>query len=235
MIRLNKFISDCGIASRRKAEELILQARIEVNGKLVTTLAFSVDPEKDVVTVDGEKIKLKNHVYFLLNKPSGVIASTSDEKKRRTVIELIKTKEKIFPVGRLDYNTTGVLLLTNDGDFANFVLHPSNHIPREYEVKIDKPLSEEDEKKLLKGVFLEGGRGKFESLKFTSKSRKFVTVVSHEGRNHFVKNMFQTINYTVEKLHRSKFDGFNVNDLVPGSYVKLSEEEIKHVYEKYRF
>ncbi|MDP2302981.1 MAG: pseudouridine synthase [Ignavibacteria bacterium] len=235
MIRLNKFISDCGIASRRKAEELILQARIEVNGKLVTTLAFSVDPEKDVVTVDGEKIKLKNHVYFLLYKPSGVIASTIDEKKRKTVIELIKTKEKIFPVGRLDYNTTGVLLLTNDGDFANFVLHPSNHIPREYEVKIDKPLSEEDEKKLLKGVFLEGGRGKFESLKFTSKSRKFVIVVSHEGRNHFVKNMFQTINYTVEKLHRSKFDGFNVNDLVPGSYVKLSEEEIKHVYEKYRF
>ncbi|MBX2977559.1 MAG: rRNA pseudouridine synthase [Ignavibacteriaceae bacterium] len=234
-MRLNKFISECGIASRRKAEELILQGRIEVNGKLIIELAFSVDTSKDTVTFDGEKIKPKEHVYFLLNKPSGVVTTTNDEKKRRTVVELIKTKSKIFPIGRLDYNTTGVLLLTNDGDFANFILHPSRQIPREYEVRIDKPLSLEDEKTLLKGVYLEDGKGKFVSVKYGSSSRKFVIVESFEGRNHFIKNMFKKINYTVEKLHRSRFGIFNVRDLIPGAYLQLSEKDIKNVYEKYKY
>lgn len=234
-MRLNKFISECGIASRRKAEELILQGRIEVNGKLVIELAFNVDPSKDIVTFDGEKIKPKEHVYFLLNKPSGVVTTTNDEKRRRTVVELIKTKSKIFPIGRLDYNTTGVLLLTNDGDFANFILHPSRQIPREYEVRIDKPLALEDEKTLLKGVYLEDGKGRFASVKYGSSSRKFVIVESFEGRNHFVKNMFKKINYTVEKLHRSRFGIFNVRDLIPGAYLQLSEKDIKNVYEKYKY
>lgn len=234
MIRLNKFISECGIASRRKAEELIKQGRVDINGKVVLQLSYMVNLEKDVVQVDGEKLKPKTHVYYLLNKPSGFVTTTSDEKKRRTVIDLVPSKDKIFPVGRLDITTTGVLILTNDGDFANFILHPSSLVPREYEVVIDKPLSEENEKKFLKGVFIEGGRGKFESVKFLSSSRKHLQVVSYEGRNHFVKKMFQALSITVEKLHRSKFNGFTVVGMPLGAYQILSIDEIRKTYEKYQ-
>ncbi|KAB2843945.1 MAG: rRNA pseudouridine synthase, partial [Melioribacteraceae bacterium] len=129
---MNKFLSECGIASRRKSEELILQGRVSVNGNIVLDLATQINIEKDIVQLDGEKIKSAGKVYFLLHKPKGFITSTSDEKDRRTVVELINTKEKIFPVGRLDFNTTGVLLLTNDGEFSNFITHPRNKIPREY-------------------------------------------------------------------------------------------------------
>ena len=227
MIRLNKYIADSGVTSRRKAEELILQGRVTVNNKTVTTLAFTIDTEKDVVSVDGEKIKPEEHVYYLLNKPKGVITTTDDEKKRMTVTDLIKVKQKIFPVGRLDYNTTGVLILTNDGEFAQKLLHPRNNIIREYEVKLDKELSLEDEKTLLKGVFIEGTRGTFNTIKFgKKKDRKNIVVHCTEGRNHFVKKMFSTINYTVEKLHRSSFTGI-VPDIPIGSYRKLSNDEIQ--------
>jgi len=149
MIRLNKFISDCGISSRRKSEELILQGRVEVNKKVIIDLSFKVDPEKDFVELDGEKITRRKHVYYLLNKPKGVITTSNDEKQRRTVVDLIKSGQgasvprgKIYPVGRLDYNTTGVLILTNDGEFTNLLTHPGNRVPREYEVKLDKMLTE---------------------------------------------------------------------------------------------
>jgi 23S rRNA pseudouridine2605 synthase len=133
LIRLNKYISDSGIASRRKAEEFILDGRVMVNNKIITELSFRVDAAADIVLLDGEKISPKRHLYFLLNKPKGVVTTTDDEKNRRTVVELVKTKEKVYPVGRLDYNTTGVLFLTNDGDFANLLTHPSNRVPRVYE------------------------------------------------------------------------------------------------------
>ncbi len=140
MTRLNKFIADSGITSRRKAEELILQGRVTVNNKTIVQLAFNIDVENDEVTVDGEKIKPAEHVYYLLNKPRGVVTTTDDEKKRMTVTDIIKSKQKIFPIGRLDFNTTGVLILTNDGDFAQKLIHPKNNIIREYEVKLDKEL-----------------------------------------------------------------------------------------------
>lgn len=227
MTRLNKFIADSGLTSRRKAEELILQGRVSVNNITVTKLAFEVDDEKDTVYVDGEKIKQADHVYYLMNKPKGVVTTTDDEKKRMTVTDLIKSKQKIFPVGRLDYNTTGVLILTNDGDFAQKLIHPKNNIIREYEVSLDKELGFEHEKTLLNGVFIDGTRGKFIAIKYgKKKSRKNIIVQCTEGRNHFVKKMFTTLNYTVEKLHRSSFAGL-VPDIPIGSFRKLSNEELQ--------
>ena len=226
MTRLNKFIADSGVTSRRKAEELILQGRVMVNNQTVTKLAFNIDTENDEVSVDGEKIKPAEHVYYLLNKPKGVVTTTDDEKNRMTVTDLIKSKQKLFPVGRLDYNTTGVLILTNDGEFAQKLIHPRNKIIREYEVKLDKELSFEDEKTLLKGVFIDGTRGTFIVIKFgKKKDRKNIVVHCTEGRNHFVKKMFSTINYTVEKLHRSNFAGISP-DIPVGAYRKLSKDEL---------
>jgi 23S rRNA pseudouridine2605 synthase len=227
MTRLNKFIADSGITSRRKAEELILQGRVTVNNKTITKLAFTIDTENDEVTVDGERIKPADHVYYLLNKPKGVVTTTDDEKNRMTVTDLIKSKQKIFPIGRLDFNTTGVLILTNDGEFAQKLIHPKNNIIRQYEVKIDKELEAEHEIALLKGVFIDGTRGKFISIKYgKKKDKKNLTVECTEGRNHFVKKMFTTINYTVEKLHRSSFAGI-VPDIPIGSYRKLTPDEIQ--------
>ncbi len=229
MTRLNKFIADSGVTSRRKAEELILQGRVMVNNKTITKLAFNIDTESDEVSVDGEKIKPAEHVYYMLNKPKGVVTTTDDEKNRMTVTDLIKSKQKLFPVGRLDYNTTGVLILTNDGEFAQKIIHPRNKIIREYEVKLDKDLSVEDEKTLLKGVFIEGTRGTFIAIKFgKKKDRKNIIVHCTEGRNHFVKKMFSTINYTVEKLHRSSFAGI-FPDIPIGAFRKLTKDELQRL------
>ena len=140
--RINKFIAESGITSRRKAEELILQGRVSVNNKVIIELSYRINPDRDEVFIDGERVKTVKYAYYLLNKPKGTISTTNDEKNRKTVVDLINTKEKIYPVGRLDYNTTGVLLLTNDGDFSNLLTHTKNKVPKIYEVKLDKPLDE---------------------------------------------------------------------------------------------
>jgi 23S rRNA pseudouridine2605 synthase len=233
MVRLNKYIADSGVTSRRKSEELVLSGRISVNGKIVRDLSFKVNPEKDKVKFDGDRILPKRHLYFLLNKPKGIITSTSDEKNRKTVLDLIKTKEKIFPVGRLDYNTTGVLLLTNDGNFSNLMTHPKNLVERKYEATLDKDLEQEHIQNLLKGIFISGIRGKFKKLSFPKKNtRKFVEVVTVEGRNHFVKNMFKALGYNVTNLNRSEFGPFSV-DVATGAYRTLSISEISKVTSTY--
>jgi len=233
-IRLNRFLSECGIASRRKSEEFILDGRVQINGKTVIDLAFFIDPEKDQIALDGEKIKPQKKVYFLLNKPKAFITSTEDDKGRKTVLDLIDTNQKIFPVGRLDYDTTGVLLLTNDGDFTNFLTHPSNHVPREYKVILNKPLLEEDKLKLLKGIALDRRKSRFEAIKFVSRNRYDKLIVTTvEGRNHFVKNMFLALGYFVDDLERESFGGFTVKGIPKGGYRKLSHQEIKNIYDKY--
>jgi 23S rRNA pseudouridine2605 synthase len=233
MTRLNKYIAECGITSRRKAEELILQGRVTINNKTITKLSFEVDPQKDEIALDGEKIKRAEHVYFLLNKPKGVVTTTDDEKGRFTVNDILKTKQKIFPVGRLDYNTTGVIILTNDGEFANKILHPSNNVIREYEVKLDRDLELFDEEKLLKGIFLENKRGTFQTITYLKKKdRKNVTVRCTEGRNHFVKKMFGALQYRVEKLHRKSFAGITA-DVPVGTYRKLTKDELQKLSPKY--
>jgi 23S rRNA pseudouridine2605 synthase len=232
-VRLNKYLANCAAGSRRKVEELILQGRVEVNNKTVIELASQIDEEHDVVKVDGVKLNPRRHVYYLLNKPKGVITSTADEKDRRTVLDLIDTQDNIFPAGRLDYNTTGVLILTNDGDFSNLVTHPRNRIPREYEALLDRPLESPDKEKLLKGIYIEGGRGKFKYLTFPKKNNfAFVLVTAVEGRNHFVKKMFAALGYTVKALNRVSFAGLQA-DVPLGKYRKLTQSEIEEIRNKY--
>ncbi len=232
--RLNKFLSESGIASRRKSEEFITTGRVSVNNKTVSELSFVVDDETDIVKVDGEKIKPQKKVYFVLNKPKGYVTTTDDEKGRKTVTDLIKVHQKIFPVGRLDYDTTGVLLLTNDGDFANFFTHPTNHVPREYVATLNRDLEEEDKLKFLKGIFLDKRRSKFVSISFVHKKVKNkVRVVVVEGRNHFVKRMFVTLGYFVNHLERENFGGINVKGMPPGAYRKMAYSEIERIYKEY--
>lgn len=232
-VRLNKYLASCGVGSRRKVEELIKQGRVEINNKTITDLACQVNEETDNVRVDGQKLAPRKHVYYLLNKPKGVITTTSDEKDRRTVVDLIESKEVIFPIGRLDYNTTGVLLLTNDGDFANLITHPKNKVPREYEVLLDRPLDEKDKDKLLKGIYLEGERGRFKQIVFPKKNHfTNVIVTAVEGRNHFVKKMFAALSYTVKALNRISFAGI-YPDIPVGSYRKLTLSEIEDIINKY--
>ncbi len=227
-VRLNKYIAESGFTSRRKAEEYIEQGRVLLNGKVVKTLSTKVDPFNDVVFVDDVKLKLKEKIYFLLNKPKGVITSTSDEKNRRTVVDLIRTREKIFPVGRLDYNTTGVLLLTNDGEFSNKLTHPKNKFKRVYIATIDKDLSEKDKAKLLNGVYIEKKKGKFTEISYVKENNyKIVRVSTVEGRNHFVKNMFSSLGYRVTELERESFGGVTVKDLREGEYRIFTYKEIK--------
>ncbi|MCX6150221.1 MAG: pseudouridine synthase [Ignavibacteriales bacterium] len=233
-IRLNKYLSECGVDSRRKVEELILHGRVAVNDEVITDFVVKVDPDKDHVTLDGENIKRPRKVYYLLHKPKAFVTTTSDEKNRRTVIQLIKTDLKIFPVGRLDFNTTGVLFLTNDGDFTNLLLHPNNKVPRIYLATIDKPLVEEDKLKMLKGIYLDGKKGKFEDIKINNfKTKKLITVKTVEGRNHFVKNMFEALGYMVTALSRINYAGIGVEKLPVGAYRELTRDEINGILQKY--
>jgi 23S rRNA pseudouridine2605 synthase len=230
-MRLNKFLAESGLASRRKSEDYIVQGRVTVNGKTIKDLSFKINSVEDVVEVDGERVKSQKHVYYLLNKPKGFVTTTKDEKKRKTVLHLIDSNERIFPVGRLDYDTTGLLLLTNDGDFANLLTHPRNNVPRVYEVKLDKPLESKDAERLLKGILLEGRKSKFTRIEFSA-NEKFVKVTSVEGRNHFVKRMFSALGYMVLGLNRSNFADFKA-DIPLGKYRKVSLSEIKDVIQKY--
>lgn len=232
-IRINKAISDCGFCSRRKAEELISQKRVTLNNKTVESFSTLVDPENDVVEVDGEVLKLKTKIYILLNKPSGYISTTSDEKNRKTVLDLIKIKQRIYPVGRLDYDTTGVLLLTNDGDFANLLLHPKNKIPRVYKVRLNKEADLDTLKQLERGINLDNKKARFEKIYPVTKSDKtnfFVECI--EGRNHFVKNMFQKFGFRVIKLHRESFAIFR-DDIPIGTYRYVTEFEVRKVKSLY--
>jgi len=232
LTRLNRFIASSGIASRRKSEELISQGRVSVNNQIITGPGFKVDAEKDIVKVDDEKILPKKHIYFILNKPKGIVTTTEDERNRETVVDLIKTNERIFPVGRLDYNTTGVLLLTNDGEFSNLLTHPKNKVPREYEVKLDKSLAEEDKMKLVKGISIDGRKGSFDKVFVSKSDRRNIVVTAREGRNHFVKRMFDVLGYRVIKLNRRKFAGIRA-DIPVGSYRRLSKAEVEKIFDEY--
>ncbi|MCX7876281.1 MAG: rRNA pseudouridine synthase [Melioribacteraceae bacterium] len=233
-IRLNRFLAESGVASRRKAEEFIKEGRVTINNKVVVELATLIDDENDIVKVDGEIVKPEKKVYYLLNKPKGYITTTDDEKGRKKVTDLINTKQKIFPVGRLDFDTTGVLILTNDGDFANFLMHPKNKIIREYKVMLDKPITDEDKSRLVKGITLDGKKSKFEKLYYPNKDYKESLIATvTEGRNHFVKRMFSALGYNVKKLERISYANFNVKGMPLGSYRIISKEEIKKVYEDF--
>jgi 23S rRNA pseudouridine2605 synthase len=232
-VRINKFLADSGVSSRRKSEEYILQGRVAVNDKVISDFGLKIDIDNDTVTLDGERIKPKKHIYILLNKPKGYITAVTDDRNRSTVLDLVKIKERIYPVGRLDYDTTGLLFLTNDGEFSQLLTHPGNRVAREYEIKIDKPLEEKDKIKLLTGVTLEGKPGKFLKVSFLKqKDKRNIIIACEEGRNRFVKRMFRKLGYTVLELNRSSFAGIQL-DIPKSKFRSLSSEEVKLIKQKY--
>ena len=233
MERLQKYLSECGVASRRKSEELISNGKVKVNGKIVKELGYKVN-EKDDVYVDDVLIQKQEKLYYLLYKPEKIICSVKDEKGRMTVIDLINIKEKIFPVGRLDYDTSGLLLLTNDGELSNKLMHPSSDVEKVYYVKIDGILTLEETKKIEKGVILEGKKTKKAKIKIKQIDKKnnksYVEITISEGRNHEVKNIFDLFNHKVLKLKRIKYAFLDLKNMKIGEYRKLTIKEIKQLY-----
>lgn len=224
--RLNKVLADSGVASRRKADELISQGAVKINGKVVTTLGIKVNAD-DFITVNGNPIpKVDKKIYFILNKPKDIIVSTEDEKDRKTVMDLIKTNFRIFPVGRLDRNTTGALILTNDGELAHRLLHPSYQIPRTYIALLDKELKQTDAELISKGVQLEDGMTSPCEVVIHPGNPRKVILTMYEGRNHEVKRIFMHLNYSVKQLDRKIFAGISVQRLERGEYRLLSKKEV---------
>ncbi|WPZ17246.1 pseudouridine synthase [Geobacillus subterraneus] len=231
MERLQKVIARAGIASRRKAEEMILQGRVKVNGRVVTELGVKVGPSDDV-EVDGIPVEREEPVYYLLYKPRGVISSVKDEKGRKVVTDFFKDlHQRIYPVGRLDYDTSGLLLLTNDGDFANLLMHPRYEIEKVYVAKVKGIPTREQLKQLEKGVLLEDGMTAPAKVKLLSADRKkrtaIVEIRIHEGRNRQVRRMFEAIGCEVLKLKRERYAFLDLKGLRPGEYRELSPHEVK--------
>jgi len=234
MERLQKVIANSGITSRRKAEELILKGKVRVNGIVVKELGIKVDGN-DIIEVDGATINRDiPKVYYLLNKPRGVITSVSDDKDRKTVVDYINTDERIYPVGRLDYDTTGALILTNDGELANLLTHPSNQIEKTYIAKIEGILDKEGINSLKKGVTIDDKKVEIKSFKIKEKNfeknTSLVEITIIEGRNHIVKKIFETLKHPVIRLTRTSIAFININDLKSGEYRKLSIKEVKKLY-----
>ncbi len=235
MERLQKVIANSGYCSRRKAEELIKCGKVFVNGEKVTELGTKVSGN-DAITINGEAIKLEeDKVYYLLNKPRGVISSVSDDKDRKTVVDLIDTKKRIYPVGRLDYDTTGLLILTNDGELANTLMHPSNSIEKKYVAKLNKFFEISDLKKLEKGIDVDGVKcvPTRVKIKINNKIKDFsiVEISIVEGRNHIIKRVFMELGYLVDKLSRVEYAFLNLNGLQSGEYRCLTTKEVKKLYE----
>ena len=234
MERLQKVIASSGITSRRKAEELIVSGKVMVNGNVVTTLGTKVS-EKDEILVDGIKINREEKVYFILNKPREIITSVSDEHNRKTVVDLIDTDKRIYPVGRLDYDTTGLLLLTNDGELANKLMHPKNNIDKVYIAKINGTLSPSEQMALKNGVVIDGVKTSKSRVKVRSidknSNTSIIEITIHEGRNHQVKKMFEAVNHEVLKLKREKYAFLDLTGLTSGEYRKLNHKEVSKLYE----
>lgn len=234
MERLQKVIADAGVTSRRKAEELIINGKVRVNGEVVKTLGVKVSGN-DIVEVNGvmlqnEKVKK----YYLLNKPRGVISSVSDEKNRPTVVQYIDTDARIYPVGRLDYDTTGLIILTNDGELANILAHPRNKIPKTYIAKIEGLLNKDDIDRLKSGIMIDGKKVAVEDFKIRDKDfdkkTSLVEVTIVEGRNHIVKKMFESLKHPVIRLSRIKIAFLEIGKLKSGQYRELTIKEIKKLY-----
>lgn len=230
MERLQKIISNYGWTSRRKAEELIIQGKVKVNGQ-IAKLGMKASP-LDKIEIDGKLLKKDRLVYYLLNKPRGVVSTTSDEKNRKTVLDLIETNYRVYPVGRLDYNTTGLILLTNDGELTNLITHPKNKIKKTYIAKIKGDFKIKDLKQLEQGVYIDDIKTRRAKVKIKSKNKKssIIELAIHEGRNHQVKKMFKALGYDVLKLKREKIAFLDLTGLKSGKYRSLTKEEVSKLF-----
>lgn len=235
MEKIQKIIANRGYTSRRKAEELIMQGKVYVDGKKAS-IGDRID-ENANISIDGKEIVgTNNKVYFLLNKPRGVVSTVSDEKGRKTVVDFIDTDERIYPVGRLDYDTTGLLILTNDGDLANKLTHPKNKIIKTYLAKCAGIITKEQIDKLKKGIYIDDRKVDIIDFKVKKidkeKNATFISISIIEGRNHIVKRLFENIGLLVDKLTRTHYDFLDLGNLKSGEYRTLSIKEVKKLYRK---
>ena len=234
MERLQKVIANLGYTSRRKAEELIINGKVKVNGEVITELGTKVKAS-DTIEVDNTILdNNKNYEYYLLYKPREVISSVTDEHNRKTVVDLIDTSERIYPVGRLDYDTTGAIILTNDGELANKLMHPSSQIEKKYIAKVSGLVTGYEIKQLRSGVYIDGkktAKAKVKLKKYDKKNDKsLVELTIHEGRNHQVKKMFESIHHDVLKLKRETYANLALTNLKPGEYRRLTNKEVAILY-----
>jgi 23S rRNA pseudouridine2605 synthase len=234
MERLQKVIANLGYCSRRRAEQLILEGKVKVDGKIVSELGTKIKGNERIEVENTILDNNKNYEYYLLNKPREVVSTTKDEYNRKTVIDLIDTKTRIYPVGRLDYDTTGLILLTNDGVLANKLMHPSSNIEKTYIAKVDGIVSGYAIKKLRNGIVIDGKKTSKAHVKLKSVDKKteksIVELTIHEGKNHQVKKMFESVGYKVIKLRRERYAIFNIKELKTGEYRKLTNKEIAIFY-----
>lgn len=227
LIRLNKFMANSGVGSRREADEFIKMGLVTVNGVTITEMGHKVKPTDDV-RYEGRKLKAEPLVYVLLNKPKGFITTTDDPEERNTVMDLVANacKERIYPVGRLDRNTTGLLLLTNDGDLADKLTHPSYNVKKIYKVELNRPLSKNDFQKILDGVYFEEGKAQVDDLAIVSDDGKEIGIELHIGWNRIVRRIFEALGYEVERLDRVVYAGLDKKDLGRGQWRFLKPEEV---------
>ncbi|MCE7791063.1 rRNA pseudouridine synthase [Salipaludibacillus sp. CUR1] len=235
MERLQKVIAQAGVTSRRKAEGLITEGKVSVNGVKVTELGTKVDPEKDDVAVNGVPIDKEQPVYFLLYKPTGVISSVSDEHGRKVVTDYIHSEQRVYPIGRLDSDTSGLLLLTNDGDFANLLMHPKYKIKKTYIAKVEGMPLRETVKQLERGVKLEDGKTAPAKVKVKKTEKKkntsVVEITIHEGKNRQVRRMFEHVGHPVLKLKRETYGFLTLHGLNAGESRELKPHEVKQLRE----
>ena len=235
IIRLQKYLAEAGIASRRKAEEFILQGKVQVNGKVVTELGTKVQPGKDEVKYENEIVQIENKkIYILLNKPIGYVTTVKDQFNRDSVLDLVKVKERLVPVGRLDMYTSGALILTNDGDFVYKVTHPKHEINKTYTVTLKGIVSKENIDNLRKGVDIGGYITKPAKVKMLkTDEEKQITrleIIIHEGKNRQVRKMCEAIGHKVLALHRSAIAGIGVKDIELGKWRYLTKEGVKRIF-----
>lgn len=226
-IRLNRFIANAGVCSRREADNLIALGKVKVNGKPVTEMGYKVK-KTDIVEYKGKKLKSETHQYVLLNKPRGFVTTTKDPHAKRTVMELVEKAcaERIYPVGRLDKETTGLLLFTNDGETAKKLTHPSHKVKKIYQVELDKPITKEDFDAILKGVALDDGPAMVNEMALLGDDNKVLGVEIHIGRNRIVRRIFEQFGYNVKKLDRVMFASLTKKNLPRGKFRHLSPKEV---------
>lgn len=230
MERLQKVIAASGITSRRKAEELILKGKVSVNGVVIRELGTKVDTSDDVV-VNGIRLEKEDKEYYLFNKPRGVITTTSDDKHRKTVMDFFNTNKRLYPVGRLDYDTTGVLIVTNDGEFANLMMHPSHSIDKIYIAKLEGVIDGAAIHKIKEGIKIEDATIYPKRVKLRKKDlvkkTSIVEITVHDGKNHEIKKIFENVGFPVSKLKRETFGTISLRNLKSGEHRRLTPQEIK--------